>query len=211
MSALDTGRRDGRVWYASYGSNLLAERFGYYLSGGALPGQEVGHIGARDSTPARASATWAVPHALHFGGDALRWGGGGVCFIDPRPGSGTAVVRLWNVTREQFDDVAAQENGLEPGSLDVDHDAAIDAGHLDVHERRYGRVLYCGRYEGDPVFTFTGHELRANSAPGDAYMTVVARGLVECGLSPDEAAAYLMAAHGVPAGWSHAQIVALLT
>ena len=63
MSALDTGRRDGRVWYASYGSNLLAERFGYYLSGGALPGQEVGHIGARDSTPARASATWAVSWA----------------------------------------------------------------------------------------------------------------------------------------------------
>ena len=110
-----------RVWYASYGSNLLAERFGYYLSGGSMGQQTVGHIGARDSTPATANRSWKARHELRFGGESRRWDGGGVAFVNAEPGSGECVVRLWLLTAAQFDDVAAQENQMRPGDLVVDH------------------------------------------------------------------------------------------
>ena len=200
-----------RVWYASYGSNLLAERFGYYLSGGAMPlgdgsSQSGHHVGARDSTPASADMLWTVPHQLGFGGNSAQWGGGGVAHIDPEVGTGEAHVRMWQVTPDQFDDIAAQENGLAPGSLSVDHAAAVAHGHLDVSERWYGRVMYCGHVEGHPVLTFTGATLRAPSAPGPAYLRVVGRGLLESGVTIDNAVRYLLDAPGVGDVWSAGDI-----
>lgn len=199
-----------RVWYASYGSNLLAERFALYLSGGAMAGHTIGHHGARDAGAAGGSRPWRIPHRLCFGGVSERWGGGGVAFVDAEPGSGQAIVRLWDVTAEQFDDVAAQENRMVPGELRVDHAALRAAGHLDVTERWYGRVLWCGEVDGRPVLTFTRREPIDVSPPGPAYLSVVGRGLVECGLTGEEAVAYLLGADGVAHGWSAAAIAELI-
>ncbi len=195
-----------RVWYASYGSNLLSERFGYYLSGGAMDSHALGHHGARDASPPSADRSWRIPHRLAFGGDSKRWQGGGVAFVDPEPGSGEAVARIWHLTPEQFDDVAAQENGLAPGELSVDIEAVVAAGWLDLTDRWYRRVLYCGDLEGPPGVTFTVAEPREPSPPGPSYLSTVGKGLLECGLSIDDAVDYLMSAAGVAQGWTPAQI-----
>ena len=61
------------VWYAAYGSNLLSERFGYYITGGAMPGRTVAHAGTRDPTPPSANRPWRGAHPLAFGGQSGRW------------------------------------------------------------------------------------------------------------------------------------------
>ena len=200
-----------RVWYASYGSNLLAERFGYYLSGGSMGQQTVGHIGARDSTPATANRSWKARHELRFGGESRRWDGGGVAFVNAEPGSGECVVRLWLLTAAQFDDVAAQENQMRPGDLVVDHAAVRDVGHLDVVDSWYGRVLWLGDVEGRAVFTFTSPVVRSSSPPARSYLDVVGRGLLECGLTTQEAAEYLHNAAGVDESWTQPEIAELLS
>lgn len=200
-----------RVWYASYGSNLLGERFGYYLSGGSMGQQTVGHIGTRDSTPATADRVWRARHELRFGGESKRWNGGGVAFVNSEPGSGECVVRLWQLTAEQFDDVAAQENQMRPGELVVDHEVARSAGHLDVADSWYGRVLWLGDLEGRAVFTFTCAAVRQSGPPARSYLDVVGRGLLECGLTVEDAAVYLHGAPGVSDAWTVTTITEVLS
>ena len=199
-----------RVWYAGYGSNLLAERFGYYLSGGSMGQQTVGHAGARDATPATANRAWRANHELCFGGESRRWDGGGVAFVNSEPSSGECVVRLWQVTAEQFDDIAAQENQMRPGELVVDHAVAREVGHVDVADTWYGRVLWLGDVEGRAVLTFTCAAVRPTGPPAPSYLDVVGRGLLECGLDVDAAVEYLHAAPGVSESWTPANIGRLL-
>ncbi|NOX31727.1 MAG: hypothetical protein GXP35_17035, partial [Actinobacteria bacterium] len=138
--------RSGQVWYASYGSNLLRQRFEHYLTGGTFRGapQRGQHVGARDSALPTDDRAWRVPHGLRFAGESTRWSGGGVAFLDPAVGSGEAVVRMYRITAAQFSDVAAQENGLRPGDLSVDVDALVANGGQDISDRWYGRGLYLG-------------------------------------------------------------------
>ncbi|CAI5500851.1 unnamed protein product [Closterium sp. Naga37s-1] len=52
------------VWYASYGSNMLEERFMCYIQGGAVDGMTHPCHGCSDPTPPRASKWIAVPHRM---------------------------------------------------------------------------------------------------------------------------------------------------
>ncbi len=203
----------GQVWYAGYGSNLLRQRFEHYLTGGSYAGapQRSQHAGARDSTLPTDDRAWRVPHGLRFAGESTRWSGGGVAFLDPGVGSGEAVVRLYRITAEQFGDVAAQENGLSPGDLNVDVDALVSNGGQDISNRWYGRGLYLGDVEGAPVVTFTARvNVEPVTSPSSAYAEVVARGLLECGLTGDEVVSYLLAAPGVDLGWTQPGLVELV-
>jgi len=203
----------GQVWYASYGSNLLRQRFEHYLTGGSFAGapQRSQHAGARDSTLPTDDRAWRVPHGLRFAGESTRWSGGGVAFLDPGVGSGEAVVRLYRITAEQFGDVAAQENGLSPGDLDVDVDALVSNGGQDISNRWYGRGLYLGDVDGSPVVTFTAKvNVEPVTSPSSSYVAVVAKGLLECGLSATEVVSYLLVASGVDLGWTRSELLELV-
>ncbi|HEC08789.1 MAG TPA: histone deacetylase [Acidimicrobiales bacterium] len=198
-----------RVWYASYGSNLRWERFRFYLTGGWIEGRDRGHHGSRDPSHPIADRSWRIPHRLHFGGVSRRWGGG-VAFVDPRRGSGESVVRLWNLTHQQFEDVAAQENGLTPGEVEVDLRRLEERGALDIGGPWYGHGLWCGRVDGMPVVTFTQRELFDPNPPTPAYLEMVAGGLLEVGLDHHSAAEYLMEASGMEPEWDHRRITELV-
>ena len=201
----------GRVWYVAYGSNLLRERFLHYLSGGRFRAQGQSHRGARDTTLPKADRCRIVDHQLRFGRQSQRWGGG-VCFLDPEPGSGQAHVRCWSLTTEQFIDVAVQENGGASDDFTMDLDHLEGVGYLDVVEGWYGRLLWLGRMDGDPLLTFTSAGLTPPRAPGAEYLDVVGSGLIEAGLVGDteEAAAYLHGCPGVAEGWSIEEVISLL-
>lgn len=201
----------GRIWYGAYGSNLCAERFGRYLTGGVMPGTSLDHRGARDSTPARRWVVAHAPHRLCFGHHSSRWGGG-VAFLDPRLGSGRAVLRCWDLTGEQFVDVAAQENGMTPGELEIDLEELTERGSLEISDRWYGRALVVGGIEGAPVVTFTSGEPVAPNPPEEAYLAVVVTGLVESGAASDEDAAveYLLAVDGLARRWPRPRLAELV-
>lgn len=190
-----------RVWYAAYGSNLLEERFARYLVGGRYGTAGREHHGARDRTLPADWRVMSIQHQLCFGQESARWGGG-VAFLDPAPDSGQAWVRCWDVSTEQFSDVAAQENGLEPGDLAIDVTAVVEHGYVDVTPRWYGRALYLGLLDDRPVVTFTSPARPEPNAPGRPYLEVVARGLHDCGALIGAAVAeYLHSCPGVVGAW----------
>eukprot|EP00959_Pyramimonas_sp_CCMP1952_P410763 8607935-Pyramimonas_sp.AAC.1 len=118
-----------RVMYASFGSNLLRDRFLCYIQGGRVEGLKSSMPGCRDRRPPRTSKSHQIPHTLFFGLEKSWWGRGGVCFIDSEPSTEakeTCHMCAYDITLEQFNDVVAQENSLEPGSVEVISNETLD-------------------------------------------------------------------------------------
>jgi len=191
------------VWYVSYGSNLLRERFEVYLLGGRVPGLAREYPGGEGTCPATEDRAVVLPGRLRFALDAPSWGGGGVAFWDPStPGPGV-LARAWRVRLQQFLEVAHMENGGQdrrpaPWPSDV-----LETGEALLGEGWYSRLLRPGVLEGEPLLSFT-HRSPASlrtRAPSPAYRSVVARGVVETfaaprqgGLDRADADAYLASA-----------------
>ncbi len=173
------------VWYVSYGSNLLAERFRCYLEGGLAPGATgVPQPPARDRRPPRADGPIAIPHRLRFFGRSARWNGGGVAFVDPvdDPGSRT-LGRGWRIGVDQLADVARGEAGAD-ATVEVDLDRLRAIGRIELHPgRRYGTLVHLGRHpDGDDLVTITctGVDgLGPPNPPDESYRAVMIRGLRE--------------------------------
>lgn len=178
------------VWYVAYGSNLCAARLACYLDGGTPVGGRRATIGARDPSPPRDWRRVSLPHPLWFGGPSRTWRGG-PAFLDVDRAGG-AVGRAWLISREQFADVLAQENGRPPGTVDLD-EPHLRAGGVALHGAPYGRVVALPVLDDRPCVTVTYVERPAGRAPDPAYLDLVHAGLVECGLTTDEARAALLA------------------
>jgi len=182
------------VWYVSYGSNLLAERFAVYLEGGAPPGRTQVQAGARDASRWQDDRPVMVPHRLFFAGESRWWDGGGVAFVDPAPGEALTRGRAYLVTAEQFQDVLAQESGRAVGS-EVDWAPAVADGSVRLGDNGYDLVIHLGDADGWPMVTFTTprppaeHQL---NAPGVSYRSTITQGLAQShGLSGAQADEYL--------------------
>ena len=106
------------VWYASYGSNMCAERFACYLTGGTPTGSSRLHEGCRDTAGATADRAIVLPGTVFFSGTSKAWTGGHAYLdaSDTRP-TAPALGRAWLITSQQFDDVVAQENSRLVGSV----------------------------------------------------------------------------------------------
>ncbi len=185
------------VWYAAYGSNLLESRFLTYLRGGPVPGSGRIQHGSRDPAEPSGSRPYAFDRPLIFAHTSRGWGGGGVCFVDPdRREAEVTAGRAWLLTGGQLSDVWAQENGVEVGE-DLDLDAVVANGSVDVGTGWYRRLLFLGRLDGHPVLTFTCAAAPELNPANPAYLHVVGRGLMETwGWSAEEAAAYVAGCPG---------------
>lgn len=174
---------DNYVIYASYGSNLLTERFMRYIAGGSITGNNFVYKGARDKTPPKEKIPMLVLGNVYMSGYSDMWGGGGYAFYDPTiPGE----VRMagWLITVDQFYDVVAQENDLESGS--VDELALSEMGDwgekIIPYGDEYSRIISLPLQNGFKCFTFTSPKPKSDmilsSAP-PAYYDVIMRGLME--------------------------------
>lgn len=176
-------------WYLAYGSNLHEERFTCYLAGGRPADARRTYAGARDRTLPRRSVPVRAPGRLLFAGQSLVWGGGVAVLEADRPGE--VAGRAYLLTREQVDDVVAQEVGGGSGL----YDSVVDLPELDGH----------------PVRTLSTRRAAVEPAPpATAYLRRVVHGLVETfGWTADECAEYLVAAPGVAPTWTRADVVGL--
>lgn len=211
------GMRETYVWYASYGSNMLKERFMCYIVGGQVNGMASPCEGCRDKTPPLADQWLTVSHRMWFGRKkTATWGYGGVSFLDPEPTSHSSYVRLYKITLEQFNDVISQENRKSSNNQwghhlqlpelyklqmsAVDKERTLPTLHI-LPDAWYGRILYLGEKDGAPILTFTcSHkdisEFRVGSlpvnSPSSSYHAVITKGLVEeKGMSVEEAHDYI--------------------
>lgn len=188
------------VWYAAYGSNLSRARFDSYIKGGTPLGARHAYPGCRDASDPIEIRPWEIARPLVFGGTSRTWGGG-VALVD-HDAPGTAKARLYLVTLEQFADVLAQENWLEPGSVSLE---TVETEYDLGAEHTYGSVLALGPVDGHPVLTFTQHRGATASTPSAAYLAHIAQGLREAhAMTDDEIVDYLAAVRGV-AGMLDAQ------
>jgi hypothetical protein len=183
-----------KVWYASYGSNLLRERFMRYIVGGPIPGGRGVQRGCRDHTLPDGDEAIVFTRPIQFKGFSKRWGGG-VAFLDcdslgmrrtgggqPRQGR-ESYGRMHRITLEQFWEVVEQENALEPAGVE-----RLDLSILEVGMPRwipeagwYDKIVLLGEFNGDPVVTFTGGSDLDLNPPSESYLATILCGIHQTG------------------------------
>ena len=150
------------VWYVSYGSNMLKDRFMHYIEGGSFEDGGACHKTCTDTSAPREVRTYNIPYDMYFGKSSGSWEGKGVSFLDlSRPGFAKGVAYL--ITRDQFEHVSKEENGgIEP-----------------EYSGWYNRAVKLGAMSGHDVVTITNDEGVYSNDPSEAYLDVLARGLEE--------------------------------
>lgn len=192
------------VWYASYGSNLLRERFMKYILGGTMDGATFNQIGCTDNSLPIRDEQIIIHHQLYFALEFAGWEGKGVCFIKQNNDPGTETLgRMYLVTEQQFKEIVMQENGFnsfeDPFTIDLAK--TVQEGHSLLPAKYYGRLIYLGDHNSNPVFTFTADwdekEVQYNR-PGQNYLSVITRGIKETyDLSNEEIVKYFSEIPGI--------------
>jgi hypothetical protein len=189
------------VFYVAYGSNLDLDRFRCYLLGGSPDGAGRTYPGSRDRVGWGMTFDAHTRQPLYFAGHSSTWGGGAMGFMDPHPmPDALTPVRVYLLSGVQFEDLVAQENGLEPGSVDIDLQAVSRPGLHTIGRGTYDTVLSWGRASGDwPILTITAAKRQDVGAPSVPYLQTLVRGLRQThDMSDDELVAYLGSRPGMP-------------
>ena len=171
------------LWYVSYGSNLLAERFHTYLTGS----DATSPFGAHPPAPSTALPTedrWLqLDHALYFAGVSERWTGS-AAFVSHVAGSGESVAHAYLIHHDQFAHLVAIENAvqtvdpIDPGSIDVGTFVVLDVDHRgDATKGKYDALLRLPDIDGTPAVTVTSSVVRERGGPADRYLDTIRRGL----------------------------------
>ena len=192
MSRLTTGAAD-EVWYVAYGSNLLRARFLAYLNGCDDDEPWGAHHGAADPSPPRDDRRVEVPHPVMFGGYSTRWEGG-CCFCLPTPITDDRpppVGRAWLVTRSQLADIVAQENHMPTDTTTIPDSLPAPGVPVRVIDGVIDLLLVLPPMDGIPVATLASSDPPPAGPPAPRYRSVVAAGMAEMGMSPQEVEAHL--------------------
>ena len=97
------------IWYVSYGSNMLKERFDCYLQGGVCRFNGRTYSGCRNQVPALRSQPVELPYNMYYGNyDRGSWRESAVSFLDVSC-SGKSFGRAWLIHRDQLEDIHAAE------------------------------------------------------------------------------------------------------
>ncbi|QII05496.1 hypothetical protein BH93_09005 [Rhodococcoides fascians A25f] len=189
-----------RLWYVSYGSNLLQERFHTYLTGS----DEHSEFGAHPPAPAASLPTeqrWLwIDHALYFAGVSRRWTGASAFVSTKVDPANRSVAHGYLIERTQFAHLAAVENVV--AAIDVGATETLAVGQwsqLEVDREgesfrgKYDALLRLPDIDGIPAFTLTSSIVREPGAPSSRYRSTIRRGLLSAALDVD-VDAYLEAA-----------------
>lgn len=144
------------VWYACYGSNLLRERFMYYIEGGECELNGAAYTGCTDKSEPIEDRPLTIPHEMYFGNRSSAWEGGGVAFLKPdKDEKATTLGRMYLITEEQYKEVQKQE-GLW-----------------------YKKGICLGSLNGVEIMTFTNSSIYFKNLPRQKYIEVIEKGLKE--------------------------------
>ncbi|GHA49373.1 hypothetical protein GCM10007103_32750 [Salinimicrobium marinum] len=191
-----------KLWYASYGSNLLEEWFSCYIGGGKPRGAYRTYPGCTDTTAPIASKPIKINTKFYFAKVSKTWSGGGPAFIKPKINENVSTLGRMNlITTEQFIELMKQEI-IHEGNLTIDFDRAIKDTAFDLKrpESWYNKLLYLEKDEGYPIFTFTNMEFLTDeiNPPNEHYLKIIIEGLKETyNLSPIQIEKYLRSKKGI--------------
>ncbi len=155
--------KEDLLWYVSYGSNMLLERFRYYLEGGSFRGLGRHQKECTDRRLPRRKKKVTIPFDMYYGGKSDSWEGKGVSFLDTtKPGKAYGVAYL--VTKTQYQHILREENG---------------GNEPDEDTSWYGLPVRLKDIEGIPAMTFTSKRVKAKNDAGALYKSVLLEGLLE--------------------------------
>lgn len=188
------------VWYASYGSNLDADRFASALAGRRETTAPALSTGARHPSRPSPSVPLVLPHRLYFTRVPDFWGAAPAFVDTERSSTHPTLARAYLIGWRQFEDLVAEENTRAPAPLAVADDKLTDGAAVLLGLGRYENLLCVGRRDGVPVVTHTAPWALADvipRAPLPAYVAVLAGGLrATHGLTDTAVVDYLGAAPG---------------
>ena len=147
------------VWYVSYGSNMLEERFMRYIKGGSYEGSAYREP-CKDMSPPAAVRTLEIPFDMYFG-NLSSWGGG-VSFLDTTE-KGKPLGVAYLITRQQFEHVSCEENG----------------GRCPGGGEWYEDIIDLEPIDGIEVKTITNNDLRPYNEPSQRYLDTLFEGIKE--------------------------------
>lgn len=165
------------IYYFAYGSNLLFERFSYYIKGGVYPATKKTHDGCSKDKNYHFDPNKPIKHIaeglnLYFGNISNSWGNQGVAFVEIAKDC-RVLGRLYKVTLDQFEDIRKQEG---------------------ISDKWYGIIIkekVLGFYEGIPIWTITQDKAyKDTKSPSDSYIEIIKRGLKETGYNEAEISFY---------------------
>ena len=174
------------VWYLSYGSNMLENRFLCYIKGEIFIGNGYKEEGCKDSSLPIKSKALMISNDLYFAKSSPRWSGGGVAFIKSRgkeschEGLKQTYAKMYLITRDQFEDVVKQENRLPvKDSLKIDYQGLHrDHEFMLFPNKFYGRLLFLGYEASYPIYSFTSPEAdQFFNPPSKAYLLSILAGI----------------------------------
>ena len=148
------------VWYVSYGSNMLKERFMCYIEGGSFEESRYRQA-CSDTTLPLAVKTFEIPYDMYFGNTSGSWQDCGVSFLDvSKRGKAFGVAYL--ITKDQFRHVCAEENGGR----------APEEGYS-----WYEDIIDLGVMDGFDVKTITNRNIRPYNELCLEYKKTLIRGI----------------------------------
>jgi len=150
------------VWYVSYGSNMLYERFMCYIQGGSFEASRP-HPPCRDTTPPVEVRPIDIPYGMYFGNESGSWQGKGVSFLDTTK-RGHALGVAYLITKDQFDHVVYRENA---------------GRHQNKLYGWYEDTITLGEMDGFEVKTITNTDIRQYNEPCEDYLETLRRGIRE--------------------------------
>ncbi len=150
------------IWYVSYGSNMLEERFLCYIEGGRFEGSASYREPCEDPTRPLLKRAIDIPYDMYFGNYSGSWEGCGVSFLDTTK-EGHALGLAYLITRDQFEHVAAEENG----------------GRSPGYGNWYEDIISLGEMDGFEMLTISNNELRPYNEPCEDYLNTLKRGIRE--------------------------------
>lgn len=148
------------LWYVSYGSNMLYERFMCYIEGGSFE-ESRPHPACRDTAPPVEVRAIDIPYGMYFANKSGSWQGKGVSFLDVTQ-KGHALGVAYLITKEQFDHVVYRENA---------------GRHQNKVCGWYEDTVTIGEMDGFEVKTITNIDLRECNRPCEDYLETLRRGI----------------------------------
>lgn len=171
-----------KIWYASYGSNMLENRFMCYIRGGRPEGALRTYTGCSNKAQPEKNKPVEIPAELYFARNSKTWHGGGIAFINPDGDKGNKTLgRMYLIEPDQFTDLVKQESRYE-GELTINFEKAVREGQLIIDIRSwYGKLVFLGFDDNHPVFTFTNEAFlqKEFNMPHQTYLNMISRGLQE--------------------------------
>ncbi len=152
------------VYYVSYGSNMLEERFLTYIKGGICRFNGTYYPGCINKCAPIKSVSIEIPYNMYFSKSSSSWDGSSVCFLDDSK-PGFAYGRAYLVTQEQFEDIQVAECG---GTV--------------TNNSWYGKVINLNMIDGIPAKTFSNNKNLPHmpiETVKDKYLNVIIDGLKE--------------------------------